>query len=282
MSNRKMKLLGVLCSAFLAGCSISGGITTAGSGLDGVTVKLEGPAQRTATTSGDGSYAFKQLLSTGTYTVTPSKPAHEMTPPSRQVRINRFFQHVSGVDFSAKKLDPVVAPVLGNMTATDLQNDGTFDTINTATPVEARSTRVTYLNRYETKRAVFEFDLSGVSPSVPVRSAILEFTVIGYGNGPGGVQLDFWGYKGDGLLNLADAVAGDSIVRSIVISSTGVKQIDLKDFVQQLVNTGSFIAGLNIRTHNEAATSSVDEHCYIPGYQATSSLFPGPRLTIDY
>lgn len=282
MSNRNLKLLAVLCPLLLAGCSIAGNVTTGGAGLNGVTVKLEGPAQGTATTGADGGYKFAQLTSSGTYTVTPSKPRHEMTPSSREVRIHRAFQRVTGVDFSARQLVPVVAPLLAYGTATDPQNDGTFDSFNTATPVEPRSSRVTYLNYYVTKRAVFEFDLSGLSRSVPARSAILDFTVIGYGNGSGSVQLDFWGYRGDGVMNLPDAVAGDSLVGSVVISSLGVKQIDLTAFIQQVIAAGSSTAGLNIRMHTEAATSNVNEHCYIVGSQATGSQFVGPRLTVDY
>jgi hypothetical protein len=282
MCDSNLRLLAILCLLLLAGCSISGHVTLAGAGLDGVTVKLEGPAQSTRTTGVDGGYKFAQLLSSGTYTATPSKPGHEMTPPSRQVTLHRAFQHVTDVDFSARQLVPVDAPLLGYGTGRDLQNDGAFDNVNTASTIEARSTRLAYLNQYVTERAIFEFDLSGVSRSVPPRSAILDFAVIAYGSGSGSVQLDFWGYRGDGVVNLADAVAGDSLVGSVVVSSIGAKQIDLTAFVQQVIAAGSSIAGLNVRMHSETITSNIDEHCTIVGTPTAGSAFAGPRLIVDY
>ena len=272
---------GVLVAICLAvpGCSISGKVTEAGAGLPGVTVRLGGDAQRTTTSGGDGGYRFTWLY-LGNYRVTPTMAAYEVLPPFRSATI--ALQSVSGVDFTALRLAPFVAPVIGNLTATDLQNDGTFDTINTATPLEVRSTRVTYLNRYLTLRAALEFDLSAVSGSAPVRSAILQFHVLGLGNGGGGVPLDLHGYTGDGVLDLGDATAGGAPVASIVVSSAGMQQLDITAFVQQLVSSGSRIAGINIRSSKEALTSNVDDHCYIAGRQSTSTLFPGPRLTIAY
>lgn len=273
-------LVGLLCAVSLTGCSISGRVTTASGGLDGVVVKLSGPAERTTSTAPDGGYTFKQLLAWGTYTVTPSKPAHEMTPASRRVRISGLFEHERDVDFSAQQLAPVTAPVLANGTVNDFPYDGAFDSITGG--LEARSSRVTYLNYYITKRIVIEFDLSAISASVPVRSAVLHFTVIGLGHGGGGVRLNFHGYRGDGALTLADAVAGDSLIASMVVSSTGAHQIDLTGFVQQLMSSGSRIAGINIRTGNEAATSNMDEHCNITAHPSTSATFPAPRLLIEY
>jgi len=282
MSSGRAALVVALSCAGLAGCSISGSVMTSSGGLDGATVKLAGAAQRTTTTASDGSYAFGWLLSSGSHTVVPSKAGHEMTPVSREVTIDQYFQRVQGVNFVARKLEPVVAPVIGNITATDVQNDGTFDSINTASLLEARSSRVTYLNNYVTRRIVFEFDLSAVSRSVPVQSAILEFSVNGYGGGSNAVQVDFWGYSGDGALTLADATAGDAVVASIVISSLGRKQLDLKNYVQQLINSGASFLGLNIRMQSETATSNVDEHCNIAGYQSTSAISPPPKFTISY
>jgi hypothetical protein len=129
---------------------------------------------------------------------------------------------------------------------------------------------------------VFEFDLSAVSSSAPVRSAILQFHVVGLGNGGGGVPLEFHGYAGDGVLNLADATAGGSLAGSVVVSSVGMNQVDITAFVQQLIASGSRIAGLNVRSAREALTSNVDDHCYIAGRQSTSTLYPAPKLTISY
>ena len=277
----RIAVIGLLgCVLWTAGCSISGRVTTASGGLDAAEVKLSGPVDRTTTTAPDGSYAFKQLLAWGTYTVTPSKPAHEMTPPSRRVRISGLLEHERDVDFSAQQLAPVSASVMGNGTANDFPYDGTFDSVSGG--LEARSSRVTYLNYFVTKRALIEFDLSGVSTSVAVRSAVLHFYVMGAGHGGAGVQLNFHGYRGDGTITLADATAGDSIVASLVVQTTGAHQIDLTAFVQQVVSSGSRIAGVNIRTGSEAATSNVDEHVNIRSWPSSSATFPAPSLVIQY
>jgi hypothetical protein len=277
----RIAVIGLLgCALWLGGCSISGRVTTAGGGLDAAEIKLSGPAERSTTTAPDGSYAFKQLLAWGTYTVTPTKPAHEMTPSSRRVRISGLLEHERDVDFSAQQLAPVTALVMGNATANDFPYDGAFDSISGG--LEARSSRVTYLNYFVTKRALIEFDLSAVSTSVAVRSAVLHFTVIGAGHGGGGVQLNFHGYPGDGAITLADATAGNSLVASTVVSTAGAHQVDLTAFVQQLISSGSRIAGLNIRTGNEAATSNVDEHVYIRAWPSSSATFPAPNFVIQY
>jgi hypothetical protein len=83
-------------------------------------------------------------------------------------------------------------------------------------------------------------------------------------------------------VNLADAVAGDSLVGSVVVSSIGAKQIDLTAFVQQVIAAGSSIAGLNVRMHSETITSNIDEHCTIVGTPTAGSAFAGPRLIVDY
>ena len=121
-----------------------------------------------------------------------------------------------------------------------------------------------------------------MSRTVPVRSAVLQFTVLALGGAPGGIQLAFWGYRGDGTLNLADAVAGDALVGTVPIASSGTTyQIDLTPFVQQLMSAGAVVAGLNVRIHNEA-TVTVGQLCSIVGVPAATTTYPSPRLTIAY
>ncbi len=63
-------------------CSISGRVTSGGSGLSGATVALSG-TQAASTTSGTtGDYSFPALRCGGTYTVTASKPTYSFSPPS--------------------------------------------------------------------------------------------------------------------------------------------------------------------------------------------------------
>jgi hypothetical protein len=66
--------------------SISGRVTTGGSGqpLAGVTVSASGAGS--AITDGNGAYTISGLVA-GTYTLTPSKPGYIFTPTSRTVAV---------------------------------------------------------------------------------------------------------------------------------------------------------------------------------------------------
>ncbi len=59
--------------------SISGTITSGGTGISGVTVTLSGAGSGTTTTDSNGNYTFTGL-SNGSYTVTPSKSGYTFTP----------------------------------------------------------------------------------------------------------------------------------------------------------------------------------------------------------
>ncbi len=98
---RKSNVFALACLVFtavLAGCgsrtdsstaltkySISGTITTNGSGLEGVTVILN--SSSTATTDANGHYSFSGLEN-GNYTITPSMAGYSVTPTVRSVNIN--------------------------------------------------------------------------------------------------------------------------------------------------------------------------------------------------
>ncbi|MDQ4122848.1 MAG: carboxypeptidase regulatory-like domain-containing protein [Acidobacteriota bacterium] len=76
-------LAGGFWSAAPAGTiKISGTITLNGNPMQGVTVTLSGSASGTTTTNSSGYYEFLNLLSGGTYTVTPSQTGYVFTPPS--------------------------------------------------------------------------------------------------------------------------------------------------------------------------------------------------------
>ncbi|MCX5885765.1 MAG: carboxypeptidase regulatory-like domain-containing protein [Proteobacteria bacterium] len=77
---------GINFTSSVATYSISGSVTSSGSGLSGVTMTLSGDASGTATTSLTGSYTFSELLN-GTYTITPSKTNYSFDPPSIPVTI---------------------------------------------------------------------------------------------------------------------------------------------------------------------------------------------------
>jgi hypothetical protein len=75
--------------------SISGTVTSGGTGLSGVTVAAGGAS---ATTSSTGGYTISGLAN-GTYTVTPSLAGYTFSPASTSVTINGASQ--TGIDFTA-------------------------------------------------------------------------------------------------------------------------------------------------------------------------------------
>lgn len=77
--------------------SISGRVTLAGAGLQGVTLTAGG---KSATTDAAGNYTLAGLLP-GAYTLTPSLVGHTFAPPSRAVTIGTA--HAVGNDFTATK-----------------------------------------------------------------------------------------------------------------------------------------------------------------------------------
>ncbi len=77
--------------------SISGRVTTGGTGLSGVTMTLSGAANRTTTTDVNGNYSFTGLAN-GTYTITPTLANYTFTPTSRTVSVSSA--NVTGQDFT--------------------------------------------------------------------------------------------------------------------------------------------------------------------------------------
>jgi hypothetical protein len=63
-----------------APATLSGRITTAGTGLGGVTLTLGGLSKAVATTDSSGACVFSGLESGGAYSVTPSKPGFQFVP----------------------------------------------------------------------------------------------------------------------------------------------------------------------------------------------------------
>ena len=88
--------------------SLSGRVVdSSGTGLADTVISLSGAQSESVTTKSDGSYRFTGL-SSGNYTVTPSKTSYSFTPAGRSVTVNSA--DVTGLDFT------------GTMTA-----DKTFD-----------------------------------------------------------------------------------------------------------------------------------------------------------
>ena len=84
--------------------SISGQVTSTGSGLPGVTMTLSGASSKTAITDASGNYTITGL-DNGSYTVTPSRTGFTFNPTS-------IPQTVSGVDIATVNFVATAVPVV--------------------------------------------------------------------------------------------------------------------------------------------------------------------------
>jgi len=73
--------------------------SSTGAGVSGVTVKLSGAASKSTTTDSGGNYSFTGLTS-GSYTITPSKSGCTFSPASRSVTVSG--SNMTGQDFAAR------------------------------------------------------------------------------------------------------------------------------------------------------------------------------------
>jgi trimeric autotransporter adhesin len=81
--------------------SVSGTVTSGGSGLSGVTINLTGAATQNTTTNSSGNYSFSGL-SNGMYKITPGDTGYTFTPGSISARVNGA--DLTGQDFTAAKV----------------------------------------------------------------------------------------------------------------------------------------------------------------------------------
>jgi len=143
-------------------------------------------------------------------------------------------------------------PALVDGYAADLDGNGTFDTLDTAS--ETVLTRD--LPPLE-ERGLIEFALPELDPSAQVTAATLTLNVLllQYPGGDPGVAVDFLGYAGDGVLTLADATSTDAVVGRLETETLGEATVALDPaFVQSLLRTGQHL-GLVSRLTGGQATS---------------------------
>jgi len=89
--------------------SISGTISPAANGA-GVTVSLSGAASATATTDSSGNYSFGGL-SSGSYTLTPTKAGYNFSPSSRQLTASAS---IAGTNFTVSSEGKQSGPIVIN------------------------------------------------------------------------------------------------------------------------------------------------------------------------
>ena len=85
--------------------SISG--TVSGATQQGVTITLSGPNSGTAVTASNGTYTFSGLVTSGTYTVTPSKSGYTFTPSNTAVSLSGA--NVANQNFTATAIPTTFA-----------------------------------------------------------------------------------------------------------------------------------------------------------------------------
>jgi inhibitor of cysteine peptidase len=118
----------------VAGYSISGKVTSNGSGLSGVTMTLSGDASKITQTNSAGTYVFTGLQN-GSYTVTPTKNGYQFSPSSQSVTIaglnvdNINFTSTYGYTISGK----VTLGGIGLSGVTIVLSDGVSKTTTTST-----------------------------------------------------------------------------------------------------------------------------------------------------
>lgn len=104
---------GINFTASSATLSISGTISPATAG-NGATVTLSGTSSATTTADSSGSYSFGNLTS-GSYTVTPSKTGFTFNPASQQVSLTT--SNASGIDFTGSAATWTISGTISPATA---------------------------------------------------------------------------------------------------------------------------------------------------------------------
>ncbi|HEX8180295.1 MAG TPA: M36 family metallopeptidase [Pyrinomonadaceae bacterium] len=101
------------CSPFgVQTVSLSGRVTdSTANGVGGIQVTLGGTTNATTTTNGSGDYSFPNIVSGGSYTVTPTSPGYNYTPPS--LTFNNLTTNVTNANFVA-----IPAPSISGRVAT--------------------------------------------------------------------------------------------------------------------------------------------------------------------
>ena len=96
-----VSLTGINFTASALTYSISGQVTSSGSGLSGVTMTLSDTHSAITTTDAGGNYTFANLVS-GSYTVTPSRTGYSFSPADNSLTLSGA--NISAVDFTASQV----------------------------------------------------------------------------------------------------------------------------------------------------------------------------------
>ena len=111
--------------------SISGQVTSTGSGLSGVTMALSGASTKSAITDASGNYTFTGL-DNGSYTVTPSRTGFTFSPTSSPQTVSGA--DITAVNFAATAVPVVTHSISGQVTMTGSGLSGVTIALSGASP----------------------------------------------------------------------------------------------------------------------------------------------------
>ena len=103
----------IATAAQAATYSISGQVTSNGSGLSSVTVALSGASSATTITGASGNYTFTGLYN-GSYTIIPSRTGYTFNPTSRAQTVSGA--NTPGVNFIATPVQAATYSISGQVT----------------------------------------------------------------------------------------------------------------------------------------------------------------------
>ena len=117
--------------------SISGQVTSTGSGLAGVAMALSGASSATTTTDNVGNYTFTGL-DNGSYTITPSKTGFTFSPADNTQTVNSA--NIAGVNFIATPVQAVTPNISGQVVSVATSSGLSNVTMTVSGPISGNST----------------------------------------------------------------------------------------------------------------------------------------------
>lgn len=170
-------------------------------------------------------------------------------------------------------------PVSGNITVKDSGGDDTFETITAYSEIKVHWKNVDGMSQRWKCRGIIEFDLEPFFPLRRAETAILKFCTNQRSNRP---EIQFWGYRGDGITELSDANRGDVLITTQIIDDLDTWEVDLTSFVNSQIRQGNRFIGINLRESSEGKTDNTyDNEVTFKGYQSTDPVFCGVKLILS-
>lgn len=247
--------------AYLVGGSLAG--------LDSViTLSLNGT--ESLSTDIDGSFQFSTIMQDGDeYSVSISAiPTDQVcTIDNASGTINPA--NIVDITVSCFQASYTLTPIVdGNIV--DQPVDGIFDSISdTGLTISPKSFGGE--DPYN-QRAIMEFDLSQLPPGIQLESASLQMTAF---SGTSGNTFLMHGYEGNGVIDLSDASASETLADIQIRSSKpSAVTFDITEYTNSLLSRGVTYLGLSLRGEERSNNAYLD-------FGASEYTQGAPTLTIS-